>query len=189
MAGTLYFIQPAELVGTNRYKIGCSAGMDLIRCKSYKQGTRYIMVLECNQPFVVEKEVKLRFNERFSRIAGKEYFEGNEKEMRDLFYHIFLQFEGRAVMETEEFPMKRKRCDDLEFMEDTDFKFRKSTPDEDLLKNATYRVMDGQIHTKGGKTFNTLDLWIAECGKSGKSKVKLSQIYYFKDSQWVKFDL
>jgi hypothetical protein len=110
MAGTLYFIQPAELVGTNRYKIGCSAGNDMIRCKSYKQGTRYMMVLECHQPFVVEKEVKTQFNARFSRIAGKEYFEGNEIEMRDLFYHIYLQHVGRAVMETdeEEVPILKK---------------------------------------------------------------------------------
>jgi hypothetical protein len=60
------------------------------------------MVLECHQPFVVEKEVKAQFDLRFSRIAGKEYFEGNEYEMRDLFYRIYLQFLGRMVMETEE---------------------------------------------------------------------------------------
>ena len=99
MAGTLYFIQPAELVGTNRYKIGCSAGCDMIRCKSYRKGTRYMMVLECHQPFVVEKEVKAQFDVRFNRIAGKEYYEGNESEMRDLFYRIYLQFLGRVEME------------------------------------------------------------------------------------------
>jgi hypothetical protein len=57
------------------------------------------MVLECPQPFVVEKEVKAQFDIRFSRIAGKEYYEGNESEMRDLFYRIYLQFLGRTVME------------------------------------------------------------------------------------------
>jgi len=102
MAGTLYFIQPAELVGTNRYKIGCSAGCDMIRCKSYKKGTRYIMVLECLQPFVVEKEVKSQFDARFKRIAGREYYEGDETEMRDIFYSIYLQYLGRSVMESEE---------------------------------------------------------------------------------------
>jgi hypothetical protein len=60
------------------------------------------MVLECPQPFVVEKEVKAQFDMRFSRIAGKEYYEGNESDMRDLFYRIYLQFLGRTVMEMEE---------------------------------------------------------------------------------------
>ena len=113
MAGTLYFIQPAELVGTNRYKIGCSAGCDMIRCKSYKKGTRYMMVLECHQPFVVEKEVKVQLDARFRRIAGKEYYEGDEAEMRDLFYRIYLQYLGRSFMETDEFepPLKKTKIE------------------------------------------------------------------------------
>jgi hypothetical protein len=93
MTGTLYFIQPAELLGTNRYKIGCSAKNDMVRCKSYRQGTRYIMILECNNPFVVESTVKACFNQRFLRVAGAEYFEGDEKEMRRLFYEIYLRHE------------------------------------------------------------------------------------------------
>ena len=41
--GTIYLIQPAELVGTERYKIGCSAKNDLERCKKgYKKGTRFM---------------------------------------------------------------------------------------------------------------------------------------------------
>lgn len=36
--GIIYFIQPAEIVGTNRYKIGCSKNPDLNRCnKGYKK--------------------------------------------------------------------------------------------------------------------------------------------------------
>jgi hypothetical protein len=45
--------------------------------------------------------VKAQFDLRFSRIAGKEYFEGNEHEMRDLFYRIYLHYLGRSVMETD----------------------------------------------------------------------------------------
>jgi hypothetical protein len=98
MSGTLYFIQPAELLGTNRYKIGCSATNDMVRCKSYRQGTRYIMVLECDKPFIVEATVKACFNHFFRRVAGAEYFEGDEKEMRRIFYEIYMRHEERIAM-------------------------------------------------------------------------------------------
>jgi hypothetical protein len=102
MSGTLYFIQPAELVGTNRYKIGCSATNDMVRCKSYRQGTRYLMILECNQPFSVESVVKNRFESTFRRVAGKEYFEGDEYEMRKIFYETYLMCTmGRIHMDIE----------------------------------------------------------------------------------------
>jgi hypothetical protein len=103
MSGTLYFIQPAELVGTNRYKIGCSATNDMVRCKSYRQGTRYLMVLECPHPFWVESVVKSRFESAFQRVAGKEYFEGDEITMRNLFYETYLMCTmERVQMEIEE---------------------------------------------------------------------------------------
>jgi hypothetical protein len=99
MSGTLYFIQPAELVGTNRYKIGCSATNDLVRCKSYRVGTRYIMILECKSPFSIESEVKARFNTLFKRVAGKEYFEGDEREMIYIFYSTYQMCMNRCDME------------------------------------------------------------------------------------------
>jgi len=100
MSGTLYFIQPAELVGTNRYKIGCSATNDMVRCKSYRQGTRYLMILECPQPFSVESVVKSRFESLFQRVAGKEYFEGDELEMRRVFYETYQMCTmGRVQMD------------------------------------------------------------------------------------------
>lgn len=100
MSGTLYFIQPAELVGTNRYKIGCSAKNDMIRCKSYRVGTRYIMILECYNPFGVESILKRRFESFFRRVAGKEYFEGDEHEMLNIFYETYrLSTMGRVSMD------------------------------------------------------------------------------------------
>ena len=58
MSGSVYMVQPAELVGTNRFKIGCSSKNDLSRCKTgYKTGTRYIHIMECTDPFAVEKEI------------------------------------------------------------------------------------------------------------------------------------
>jgi hypothetical protein len=87
--GTIYLIQPAELVGTKRYKIGCSAKNDLERCKKgYKKGTRYMDIRECDDPFELEREVKSRFNSIFNLIAGKEYFEGNETDIKKEFNDV-----------------------------------------------------------------------------------------------------
>ena len=44
--GIIYLIQPAELLGTNRYKIGCSGKNSLDRCKKgYKIGSRYLSII------------------------------------------------------------------------------------------------------------------------------------------------
>ena len=91
--GTIYLIQPAELVGTERYKIGCSAKNDLERCKKgYKKGTRFMDIRECDDPFAVEREVKTRFNTKFNLIAGKEYFEGNEADIKKEFNDVVSKF-------------------------------------------------------------------------------------------------
>jgi len=91
--GTIYLIQPAELVGTERYKIGCSAKNDMERCKKgYKKGTRFMDIRECDDPFAVEREVKTRFNTKFKLIAGKEYFEGNEADIKKEFNDVVSKF-------------------------------------------------------------------------------------------------
>lgn len=91
--GILYFIQPAELVGTNRFKVGCSTKNDLSRVKSYKAGTRMIMILQCEDPFLLEQKVLVEFKTQFHKIAGNEYFEGDESVMRKVFYDTYLQWE------------------------------------------------------------------------------------------------
>jgi len=90
--GILYFIQPAELVGTNRFKVGCSTKNDLSRVKSYKAGTRMIMILQCENPFLLEQKVLTEFKQ-FHKIAGNEYFEGDETVMRKVFYDTYVQWE------------------------------------------------------------------------------------------------
>jgi hypothetical protein len=93
MSGIVYLVQPAELVGTNRYKIGCSSKNDLSRCKNgYKNGTRYIHIMECTEPFNIESVIKQVFNEKFKLIAGKEYFEGNETDMKTTFFEIVTNY-------------------------------------------------------------------------------------------------
>ena len=55
--GIIYLIQPTELIGTRRYKMGCSENTELERVKNgYKKGTRYILIMECNNPFILEKK-------------------------------------------------------------------------------------------------------------------------------------
>lgn len=91
--GTIYLLQPAELVGTERFKIGCSSKNDFIRCKNgYKKGTRYISVMECEEPFMIEIEIKKSFNSKFKLVAGKEYFEGNEDDIKREFNEIVYKF-------------------------------------------------------------------------------------------------
>lgn len=101
--GSIYFVQPKELIGTNRYKIGCSAENNLLRFKQggYNRGTRYIIVLECNEPFKLETKIKNSFNIRFDKISGYEYFEGNEDEMQKLFYELFFLHENSFKKNTQ----------------------------------------------------------------------------------------
>ena len=95
LKGIIYFIQPAELVGTDRYKIGCSKTPDLKRCKEgYRKGSRYICIMECSEPFVLEKKIKDEFNKLFELVAGTEYFIGDETTMKQTFLKITEDYEG-----------------------------------------------------------------------------------------------
>lgn len=88
--GIVYLIQPAELVGTNRFKVGCSSKNTLERVqKGYRKGTRYLYICECEHPFVFEKKIKHTFNTLFKLIAGTEYFEGDESNITECFRKEF----------------------------------------------------------------------------------------------------
>lgn len=87
----VYLIQPAELVGTNRYKIGMSRVNNLSRLQSYKVGTRYIFVCECADALVAERKLVKQFYSKYKRIAGNEYFEvSDEREMTMLFIDTIM---------------------------------------------------------------------------------------------------
>ena len=87
--GIIYLIQPAELVGTNRFKIGCSCQEGLSRCiTGYKKGSRYMYIIECINPYQLEQQLKASFNSKFKLIAGNEYFEGNEIDIDTEFINI-----------------------------------------------------------------------------------------------------
>lgn len=90
--GIVYLIQPSQLIGTERYKIGCSRDLNMVRCLAYNKGTRYIYTAECNEPFVVERKIKEVFNKKFKLISGNEYYEGNENAMKKEFLLIVMSF-------------------------------------------------------------------------------------------------
>ena len=89
--GIIYLVQPCELVGTQRYKIGMSSKNDLSRIRSYKNGSRYISIMECENYLIVERLLKKEFDIKFKKIAGREFYEGDEQEMLDIFIEIVLK--------------------------------------------------------------------------------------------------
>ena len=99
MPGIIYLIQPAELVGTKRYKIGCSKKSNLDRVKTYKKGTRYLLVAECEEPHKTESSIKTIFNDKFTLIAGKEYYEGEESNMKQEFINIINNYSNEIKEE------------------------------------------------------------------------------------------
>lgn len=86
----VYLIQPTELIGTNRYKVGCSVKQDLYqRIKTgYLKGTEIIILFKCIDSLYIEKKIKNFFNSKFKLIAGKEYYEGDIEEMKREFINI-----------------------------------------------------------------------------------------------------
>ena len=86
--GIVYLIQPEELLKTNRYKIGCSTKSDLSRITAYKKNSRYLYIAECINPYILETNIKNTFNNKYTLIAGKEYFEGDEKNIVNDFVKI-----------------------------------------------------------------------------------------------------
>jgi hypothetical protein len=90
MNGIIYLIQPAELTGTNRYKIGCSSNSSLKRLKSYREGSQYICISECKEPFILERKIKKIFNDKFKLTAGYEFFEGCLYDMKKVFLETIL---------------------------------------------------------------------------------------------------
>lgn len=87
--GLIYLIQPEELIGTKRIKLGCTKKADLDRCKNgYKKGSRYLCIMECENVLLLENKLKKIFSEKFKLIAGHEYFEGDIDSMHKEFIDV-----------------------------------------------------------------------------------------------------
>jgi len=100
ITGIVYLIQPEELLQTNRYKIGCSAKNDLSRVCSYKKNSRYLYIAECINPYTLESNIKSAFNNKYTLIAGKEYFEGDEKNIVNDFVKIVNDYNNEIYTNT-----------------------------------------------------------------------------------------
>lgn len=129
MKGIVYLIQPTELIGTSRYKIGCSKSPTIKRIKDYKEGTRCIQIMECDEPMKLEKKLIQKFRENFNLIAGNEYFEGNEYKMKEAFFEIILEdFKSLKIEEFEEVHDRKKEITDrLEYLYNEIHKFISTT--------------------------------------------------------------
>ena len=87
--GIVYLIQPCELKGTNRYKIGCSVKQGMKRIETgYKKGTRILRVIECDNSRKIESLLIKAFNNNFKLISGNEYFKGSEKKIINEFNKV-----------------------------------------------------------------------------------------------------
>lgn len=94
--GFIYLIQPAVLIDTNRYKIGVSTLNNLSRLKTYGNNTKYLSILECKNPFEIERDLVKKFNLLFKNIAGREYFEVQieESELIKIFIDFVLNYQS-----------------------------------------------------------------------------------------------
>ena len=93
MSGYCYLLQPDELLGTKRYKVGRSSGnATLTRIKNgYKKNTEIFGVAACNNSVELEKKIIECFNEKFCLISGNEYFEGDIDTMKQCFFEMVSQ--------------------------------------------------------------------------------------------------
>lgn len=125
--GIVYFIQPVELLGTSRYKVGCSYEPTLKRpMRGYKKGSRYLIIMECDDPRKLEKLLLTEFHRKFTCIAGNEYFEGDENDMKQEFQKVVRLFETKPSSDINTMPLALE--DDLEnlFKKINSFSFKPS---------------------------------------------------------------
>jgi len=90
--GIVYLIQPAELINTNCYKVGCSKSQTDKRLRSYNKGYKLLFISQCQNPFKIEELIKTEFNNNFELISGKEYYKGDEKKMYNIFMKILNEY-------------------------------------------------------------------------------------------------
>jgi hypothetical protein len=176
--GILYLIQPVELIGTNRYKIGCSSKSNIDRVKyGYKKGTRYLHILECDNAFDIEKILKDVFNEKFTLIAGSEYFKGDENEMLELFYNVYKNNKNTEIKNKIQESLYQEKCDkqyecDDEECDDEDESIKEVNTKQDTKKTSKFICENCNY-----KTNNKYDYNRHINSKKHKNKCVNKQIY------------
>ena len=108
--GIVYLIQPAEYVGSNVCKVGHSKSPELSRCKNgYKKGTRFLTIMECNDPLIIERNILNSFRNKFNLVNGREYFSGDMNNMRADFLRIVCEHTTVNIIENKTIDSKINR--------------------------------------------------------------------------------
>lgn len=90
--GIIYLVQPAELVETDRFKIGFSSKPTLDWKNKYQQGSRFICLMESPGCPILKNIICAQFKKKYDMIAGPDCFEGDEKEIIQDFFLIVCNF-------------------------------------------------------------------------------------------------
>jgi hypothetical protein len=76
--GYVYLIQPAQFLGTNIFKVGCSTLQNMSRVNNgYKRGSHIMACLTCKDPKFTESFILKIFRQKFTLFTGNEYFMGD----------------------------------------------------------------------------------------------------------------
>lgn len=90
--GLIYLIQPGDLIGTQRYKIGMSHTPALTRTKKYGiKESRFLCDMTCKEPLVLERKIIKIFKQKFKLLSGREFFEGDENQILNTFVSIAME--------------------------------------------------------------------------------------------------
>lgn len=164
--GIIYLIQPSELVGSERYKIGMSNKNNLDRCKKgYRKGSRYLCIMECNKPLILERNIKNHFNEKFKLISGNEYYEGNEKDILNTFNNLVLKYKNSNEINKKYFNESNKIKKEFEnYFEDKEFGGTKKLIKINIIYNnfgedikINFKYIDNKRLEEYDLFFNNLD--------------------------------
>jgi len=85
--GIVYLIQPGNLLGTDRYKVGCSKSQTFRRCNGYGIETKIVLVLKVDDPYKAETFILRELCKKYKPYYGNEWFAGNE----DVIYNDVLE--------------------------------------------------------------------------------------------------
>lgn len=103
--GFVYLLQPATSIGTKCFKIGCSEDLSLNRLKGYLNGSKFICIFNVKSPFLAEKIIKNTFDLQYTPYAGREYYQGDEKELTLLFLKCISYILENSKNTLDQFPL------------------------------------------------------------------------------------
>jgi hypothetical protein len=168
--GIIYLIQPAVLVGTNKYKLGCSRSSTLNRCiKGYLKGSRYISIHECNDSLIVEKILIKKFKLLFKLVAGNEYFEGDESEMIMVIVKTIIKYKKIYNLKNDTVENDTVENDTVENDTVENDTLKNDTIENDTIENDTLENNTLKNDTVENDTLKNDNFYCNECKKQYKS--------------------